>query len=260
MKKKAIQLLLWSGVGNCRGIATSFPSNPKPIQTWLALSSNFFIHFKKNNSTFTPNKRAEAEDQFLLRVLQSEIAYEASRQTGWEEAGDGRLLGPFVLDWDAPDSQDVILRRSYEHEEIAITALLDSNSSEENDADDIFPRAVLMKVCITKPRTTSVLHFDCRLHGYGNDAVINLVSYHQSTQSLHPSKYRGPAFRTLDYALQDAFKEFLEVRGINVELGNFLIRHLHNKEQQQYVKWLHCLDSIIKKGLESGSSAMLETS
>lgn len=247
MKKKAIQLFLLSGVGKCRGIATSFTSNPKAIQTWPSLSSNFSIHYKKNSSTFATNKRAEAGDQFLLQVLQSEIAYEASRQIGWEEAANRRLLGPFVLDWDAPDSQDVVLRRSYEQEEIAITALLDSNSSEENDAGEILPRAVLMKVCITKPGTTSLLHFDCRLQGYGNDAVINLVSYHPSTQSLHPSKYRGPAFWTLDYALQDAFKEFLEVRGINVELGNFLIRHLHDKEQQQYVKWLHSLDSIIKK-------------
>lgn len=256
MKKNAIQLLLWSGVGKCRGIATSFPSNPKPIQTWPALSSSFFIQYKKNSSTSITNtitnKRAEAEDQFLLQVLQSEIAYEKSRQIDWEEAGNRKFLGPFVLDWDAPDSQDVVLRRSYEQEEIAITALLDSDCCGENDAGEIYLRAVLMKVCITKPGITSILHFDCRLQGYGNDAVINLVSYHQSTQSLHPSKYRGPPFRTLDYALQDAFKEFLEVRGINVELGNFLIRHLHNKEQQQYVKWLHSLASIIKKGLESG--------
>lgn len=243
--------MLWSGVGKCRGIATSLPSNPKAIQTRSALPSNFFIHYRKNSSTYITDKRAEAKDQFLLQVLQAEIAYEQSRQTDWEEEADRRLLGPFVLDWDAPDSQDVVLRRSYGQEEIAITALLDSDCCGENDEGEVYLRAVLMKVCITKPGITSVLHFDCRLQGYGNDAIINLVSYHQSTQSLHPSKYRGPPFRTLDYALQDAFKEFLEVRGINVELGNFLTRHLHNKEQQQYVKWLHSLESIIKKGFES---------
>lgn len=62
-------IFVWSGVGKCRGIATSFTSNPKAIQTWPALSSNFFIHYKRNSSTFATNKRAEAGTNFCFKCL-----------------------------------------------------------------------------------------------------------------------------------------------------------------------------------------------
>eukprot|EP01018_Ginkgo_biloba_P029886 Gb_27592 [translate_table: standard] len=226
--------------------------NPKSTQTLPTLSSNFFIQCKKNTNYSTTKRPG---DEYLLQVLQSEISYEQSNQTYQEEAEMG-LLGPFELESDPQNSQDVVLRRTYDHEEIAITALLDSQAAEigvgEFEETDIYPRAVLMKVCITKPGISPVLQFDFWLQGYGNDVVIERVSYHESPQSLQPSKYRGPAFSSLDYELQETFKEFLEARGIDIDLANFLIIHLHKKEQQQYVEWLHSLESLIKKGLESG--------
>jgi len=36
-------------------------------------------------------------------------------------------------------------------------------------------------------------------------------------------------------------------RGIDIELTSFLFQHLHNKEHNQYVNWLHTLDGLFAK-------------
>ncbi|KAH9305274.1 hypothetical protein KI387_009678, partial [Taxus chinensis] len=105
------------------------------------------------------------------------------------EEGDKALLGSFLVDSDPPDSLDVVLRRSYEHEDIAITALL--GPYEDGKAAEIYPHSVLIKVCITKVGVASILEFDCRLQGVGCDIILNRVSYHDSPE---PSKYQGPTF------------------------------------------------------------------
>lgn len=53
----------------------------------------------------------------------------------------------------------------------------------------------------------------------------------------------------LDPDLQDAFKDYLVDRGVNAELTNFLLLHLRQKEQDQYVNWLHGLENFLKSGV-----------
>ncbi|KAJ0099165.1 hypothetical protein Patl1_20456 [Pistacia atlantica] len=53
---------------------------------------------------------------------------------------------------------------------------------------------------------------------------------------------------TLDRQLQGALKEYLVARGIGESLTNFLLLHLHKKEQGQYVNWLRKLESLVAKG------------
>lgn len=52
---------------------------------------------------------------------------------------------------------------------------------------------------------------------------------------------------TYDTYLQEALKEYLVARGIGESLTNFLLFHLHKKEQGQYVNWLHELKSFVTK-------------
>lgn len=153
-----------------------------------------------------------------------------------------------MVDWDAPQSQDVVLRRRNGlGEEIAVSALLGPPHHEENDS---LPRHALMKVCITKPSLSNVLQFDCGIFGQGvSSSTFEILSayYLRSPDCTGASVYRGPLYSSLDPDLQKAFKEYLISRGITVDFTYFLLLHLHKKEQDQYVNWLHKLETAIVK-------------
>ncbi|XP_010269692.1 PREDICTED: mitochondrial acidic protein MAM33 [Nelumbo nucifera] len=191
------------------------------------------------------NYRA-VRDAELLQVLQSELKYEQSSSTFQRrQAGS---LGDFVLEWDAPQSQDVVLRRRYDWgEEIAISALLGPNALE---GEGLLPRQALMKVCVKKQGLNSVLQFDCRISRKGDDGSefsIYNAYHHPSSNCFRDSDYRGPLFSSLDPNLQESLKNYLISRGIGEDLTTFLLSHLHKKEQGQYVSWLRKLEAIVAK-------------
>ncbi|THG17755.1 hypothetical protein TEA_008514 [Camellia sinensis var. sinensis] len=77
----------------------------------------------------------------LLKALQSEIRHEQS-SNHFQDNQSGSL-GDFVLDWDSPQSQDVVLRKKCESgEEVAVSALL---GPETYEGQSSFPREALMK-------------------------------------------------------------------------------------------------------------------
>lgn len=110
----------------------------------------------------------------------------------------GGYPGDFVVDWDSPGSQDVVLRRKSESgEEVAVSALLAPQSSSDRD-EGSYPREILMNVCIKKPGLNPVLRFDCRVFSEDRDKLdfnIHSAYYLPSPARLNPSAYRGPSFR-----------------------------------------------------------------
>ncbi|XP_019454663.1 PREDICTED: uncharacterized protein LOC109355864 [Lupinus angustifolius] len=173
----------------------------------------------------------------LLKLLTSEIQFELSSNP-FQNAQDGSL-GDFVLDFDKQHTKDVVLRRKCDSgEEVAISAII-GTPHYENDL--VFTRDVLMKVCMKKPASSSILQFDCEVYeetSKGSDFDIKNAYYLRSPTCLSSSIYRGPLFSELDIKLQDALKEYLIAKGIGVSLTNFLLSYLHKREQEQYVNWL----------------------
>ncbi|GLJ40259.1 hypothetical protein SUGI_0827040 [Cryptomeria japonica] len=185
MSKKLIQLIS----AGARKHRVSAPTSTKV--SYFCSKSNPFGNLQKYTSNFFREAIGKrGEDDELIQALESEISYEQSNSKHHEE-GDKGSLGSFVVVSDPPNSQDVVLQRSYDREDIAITALLGPFLGEPG----IYPHSVLMKLCITKPGEASILRFDCGLEGRGNDPIIHKVSYHDSALSLHPSKYCGPTYR-----------------------------------------------------------------
>ncbi|CAH8385350.1 unnamed protein product [Eruca vesicaria subsp. sativa] len=190
-------------------------------------------------------------DGGLLNVIQSEIRHEISnpRFLGVETG----KLGDFKLDWDSPKSKDIVLRRQFNSgEEVVVSALL---QKEPIEADDIaFPRGAMAKVCISKPRLSSILQFDCRVSETGrgsSDFDIERAFYIRSLVSSRGSSPNGgDFFRTLDPNLQDALKQYLTSKGFSEGLTNFILCHLNKKEQEQYVNWLRKLESTFSHSLK----------
>ncbi|KAE8098749.1 hypothetical protein FH972_016789 [Carpinus fangiana] len=190
--------------------------------------------------------RKVLQDSDLLKVLQSEITHELSSNRFLNNQSGS--LGDFLVEWDSSQSQDVVLRRKCElGEEVVVSAVLGPFTY---GRESVFPRGVLMKVCLKKPGLGSILQFDCGVSDRGNNGSefnIHNACYIQSSARLGPSAYRGPVFSSLDPQLQDALKEYLVSKGIGENLTNFLLLHLHKKEQGQYVNWLHKLESLVAK-------------
>ncbi|KAL1206862.1 hypothetical protein V5N11_001880 [Cardamine amara subsp. amara] len=187
-----------------------------------------------------------AEETVLLKILQSEIRHEIShpRFQGVETGS----LGDFKLEWDSPESQDIVLRKKFDSgEEVVVSALLLQKPIVEAE-ETLFPREVLAKVCIKKPGLSSILQFDCQLFEEvprSSDFDIERVRFIRSLVSSPSSTCGQDYFRTLDEELQDALKEYLISKGISKGLTNFLVCHLNKKEQDQYVNWLRKLESTM---------------
>ncbi|KAJ7972190.1 Mitochondrial glycoprotein [Quillaja saponaria] len=168
--------------------------------------------------------RKAFRDLDLVKVLQSEIKHELSTDR-FQDSQSGSL-GDFQLEWELPQSKDVVLRRKLmSGEEIAVSAVLGPVMFKR---DGMFPRDVLMKVCVKKPDMTSMLQFDCNV---GSEFDIRNAYYLPSPTCMGLSVYRGPSFSILGPQLQEALKEYLVAKGIGEGLTDFLLLHLHKREQ-----------------------------
>ncbi|KAG2614767.1 mitochondrial acidic protein MAM33-like [Panicum virgatum] len=153
----------------------------------------------------------------------------------------------FVTVSDAPLAEDLLLCRRTHSEEVLVSALLAPVIFEGQEP---LPRDLLMKVFVSKPGATPVLHFDCGLwleeKPFGQYA-INAVRYHSSPGDAREDKYEGPEFRDLDPQLKAALKEYLVARGVNSKLVSSILRHLYQKEQAQHFKWLKTMEETFTK-------------
>jgi hypothetical protein len=53
-------------------------------------------------------------------------------------------------------------------------------------------------------------------------------------------------FTELDEQLRTAFVDYLEERGVNAELGGFVLAYAEDKEQREYMHWLKGVQSFLK--------------
>ncbi|CAE6043396.1 unnamed protein product [Arabidopsis arenosa] len=186
------------------------------------------------------------ENGDLVKVLQTEIRHEIShpRFHGVETGS----LGDFKLDWDSPESQDIVLKRQFvSGEEVVVSALLQPEPIELDD-DLVFPREALAKVCIKKPGISSILQFHCRVYETGSGSShfdVEKARFIRSLVSASSSTYRDNFLRPIDFKLGHELRHYLISKGISEGLTNFIVCHLNKKEQDQYVNWLRKLESTM---------------
>ncbi|KAL3632503.1 hypothetical protein CASFOL_025487 [Castilleja foliolosa] len=188
--------------------------------------------------------RKAIQDFDLLKILESELNHELSSMR-YQDDQIGSF-GDFVVEWDSPKSQDVLLRKKYSSgDEVAISALLGRDTFQ---GDGRLPREALLKICIKKPGLSSILQFDCVASNKGEPSFdIQNTHYIKSSSCIDSSAYRGPLFSDLDPALQHELRQYLVARGIEENFANSLLVHLHRKEQGQYMDWLQKLKSMMVK-------------
>ncbi|KAF8706491.1 hypothetical protein HU200_030767 [Digitaria exilis] len=195
--------------------------------------------------------RRGANDGGVLAAIRSELSHELASSAPSIPAPFSSQDAPdFVTVSDAPQAQDVLLRRRDDSEEVLVSALLAPLQFVDQAP---LPRDALMKVFISKSGVVPVLHFDCRTFWVGEaggeaDCAIDAVRYHPIPGEAGDVRYQGPEIRDLNPGLQAALQEYLVVRGVNSKLASSILQHLLQKERCQYLSWLKTMEETFAKG------------
>ncbi|MCO5574316.1 hypothetical protein L7F22_028099 [Adiantum nelumboides] len=222
--------------------------------------SGVFVHQRYPYAT-----RSAAADGYLVEVLKSEIEHELREEANKKGSLKGSA-GPFELS-DKAGTEEVILRRKFGTEQIAITCLVenqyldedeeaeqegkneeDQSEEEGENASESKPVEVLhLSVTITKEAPMPALEFECTYVRGADEVDIESISFlneEPSDNDSEPQLYTGPDVDELDENLQRAFHELLKARGLTPKIATYVLDYLTVKEHREYMRWLHNVETF----------------
>jgi complement component 1 Q subcomponent-binding protein len=191
--------------------------------------------------------------------LGQELDYEISNEEESKWLSDFQKDTPFTL-VDASGQKEFKLTRSFGNEKITVLCNIDSVQFPE-EFDEPVPEeesqlSLDLVVLIEKSSGTQDLGtMELKVTLDNNDFFIEHVGYSgnsalmaaDSAEAEHArdTLYGGPVFEELAESVKDVFHQYLEERGFNAELADFLSRYAQHKEQQEYVSWLKQVKGFI---------------
>lgn len=195
--------------------------------------------------------RADASEKGLLSIVTSESESEKQNYETPEELKEGPPK-PFEL-VENESSCDMVLTREFNKEKISVTFVANDDEQHEMSGDFEAPEdeeeefkeepTMFFTVDVTKPSGTS-LSFDCVTNGA--DIEIRSVSLlGENAEDI--SAYMGPDYEFLDERLHEKFDQYLEARGIDLELAGYMMDLCQDKEQREYMKWLASVETFLKE-------------
>lgn len=119
----------------------------------------------------------------------------------------------------------------------------------EDELDQYESTFANVKVFITKPEQNNGLFFNLMLRNsetdffidyfnYKPDAAQFLANVRDKAQFLAGSEYQGPQFSNLDESLQLSMEKFLEEKGVDGKMAEFIFAYTELKEEASYRKLL----------------------
>lgn len=123
----------------------------------------------------------------------------------------------------------------------------------QDNEDQVTP--VSVSVIIEKPELDSAIEVSTTVQG--QSFFIDNVAFIPSSQLAldqtaegdwaRRGRYTGPVFADLDEDLVETFHSFIEERGFDAPLAEFISDYVVRKEQDEYVSWLGNVESFLKK-------------
>ncbi|KAI8078255.1 mitochondrial glycoprotein, partial [Gilbertella persicaria] len=203
-------------------------------------------------------------DTDLIHKLDEELQYEKSN----EEEGQPEFVKDFLQTnafkiEDKAGVDEVSLVRTFGNEKIrvlfSISDINNATSDEFLPEDDMveneeevvsFP--VRASVTIEKEGQGAVTIDTVAQDG---EIAVESVMYYKDGKLANEQSaeadwqrrglYIGPQFAELDEGLQSLFERYLEERGINSALANFLPDYIEYKEQREYTQWLQSMKNFV---------------
>jgi hypothetical protein len=198
-------------------------------------------------STFHSGSACLSADSSLSSILGKELKHEKTLYEKDELIAQGPPA-PFVLHSAVGDTA-VSLTREYQGEKISVDCSVNMQESlalggyEEGEEDEDLEEANDVNFNVTVTKGDKALVFECVSDGTYVD--VRHVSMEPAGGLDSETAYTGPVFAELDSELQTAFREYVQERGINEDLGEFLRHLMYDKEQQEYMHWLNSVKDFV---------------
>ncbi|XP_042055933.1 uncharacterized protein At2g39795, mitochondrial-like isoform X2 [Salvia splendens] len=161
---------------------------------------------------YATDMRKSAFEGNIVRLIRNEIQYELDHSPPSEPIPE---FNSFKVDERSGEQWIRLSRKFGEDEEIKI---------EGEDSD------ILEFVCSGWPDGIEIRNVFTR----GHDRIKN-------------QPYMGPKFKELDDELQDSLYDFLEARGIDDKLAEFLHAYMRYKDKNEYLRWMESMKTYIQK-------------
>ncbi|KAH7447905.1 hypothetical protein KP509_01G126700 [Ceratopteris richardii] len=136
--------------------------------------------------------------------------------------------------WDEDEPEEQRLQHRHHHQYNK-----HKNIMHEEDLEII--EVLHMSVSLSKTANVR-LEVDCSFVRGAKAVMIEDVIFHEDDileLEGAPEPYGGPIFEDLDEDLQQGFHEILEVRGLTAKFAWYMMDYMTDKEQREYVRWLH---------------------
>lgn len=191
---------------------------------------------------------SSAVNSMLLRSLKDHYL-EVSKMTPPPKVSPP---SPFTIVKGALDSSGPVLKRDYGDEEISLSVMRLANivpgGGDDEEEDGI--NQLFLHIDISKPRQEQSLQFMCGLYpdALGIHSVAMRPKAETSGFLVVPNKYNGPIFQDLDEKIRDALHGYIEERGINEELFQFLQAWLYVKDHRNLMRWFRTVATLVKQG------------
>ncbi|XP_020242491.1 uncharacterized protein At2g39795, mitochondrial-like [Asparagus officinalis] len=184
----------------------------------------------------------------LLRILRTEISYAAA-----DLPSPPATFSSFSIDA-RPGENWFRLTRSYRSETLKIDATTVDGaapSTRSPSADDSASSGdgrlhISVIVEVSKGEDSDlVLQFVCSAWPDAMDVEKVFTVRKGAAKAAMP--FMGPDFGELDEELQRAVRDYLEERGVNDELAEFLHGYVEGKDRGELVRWLKNIEACVKK-------------
>ncbi|KAJ6717437.1 MITOCHONDRIAL GLYCOPROTEIN FAMILY PROTEIN-LIKE [Salix purpurea] len=217
-------------------------------QPWSMISS-------KRCLSSSPTSKPAAVDNLLLRYLKEHYV-EVSKMNPPPKVNPP---SEFSIVKSALDGNGPVLTRTYGTEEIKLSVMRMAYAvpgGVEDDENDEDMNQLFLHVDVSKPGQDKSLHFLCGL--YPDALGVHSVSLRPKLDSAEflevTATYSGPHFAELDERMRDAFHGFIEERGVDEKLFNFLQAWLYVKEHRSLMRWFKTAGAYINENKPAKSS------
>ncbi|EGF83364.1 hypothetical protein BATDEDRAFT_84910 [Batrachochytrium dendrobatidis JAM81] len=198
-------------------------------------------------------------DKDLVTKLQEEIKYEAESP----ENENASFLASFKAKniWAIEDKlggKDISMTRTFGNEKITLyfnTDAISEAAEQDMGEDESEDPSVVTSCIIEKQGVEGALEITAT--AINGEFIVDHVFFVDSQKLaldlsaegdwIRRSKYGGPIFADLEENVQETFQQYLEERGFDSELANFVGLYIESKEQNEYIHWLKNVENFVAK-------------
>ncbi|KAL3835490.1 hypothetical protein ACJIZ3_010226 [Penstemon smallii] len=199
--------------------------------------------FRNASRNYVSEMRKSAFEGNILRLIRNEIQYELDRSPPSELIP---AFNAFKVDERRGEQWIRLSRKFGENEEIKVEVTMFDGSlpvKEDDETSEDMRLHITLIIDIFKGEDNEIVEFVCS--AWPDSIEIQKV-FTRGHDRKKGQPYMGPPFKELDDELQNSLYDFLEERGIDDELAEFLHRCMKNKDKTEYLYWMENLKSFIQ--------------